>query len=92
MVLQFTVFLYCSKGEEKRLLFHICGGERYCFHFIEVVINFVLLMNARQEDGVDLAATIKAASFYRRSQYLDYVSDFVPPSPAEFRKIYDDFR
>ncbi|XP_022156515.1 acyltransferase-like protein At3g26840, chloroplastic [Momordica charantia] len=44
------------------------------------------------EDGVDLAATIKAASFYRRSQYLDYVSDFVPPSPAEFRKIYDDFR
>lgn len=43
------------------------------------------------EDGLDLAATIRGASFYRRSQYLDYVSDFIPPSPAEFRKIFEDF-
>ncbi|KAA0060337.1 acyltransferase-like protein [Cucumis melo var. makuwa] len=43
------------------------------------------------EDGLDLATTIRGASFYRRSQYLDYVSDFIPPSPAEVRKIFEEF-
>ncbi|XP_022989598.1 acyltransferase-like protein At3g26840, chloroplastic [Cucurbita maxima] len=44
------------------------------------------------ENGVDLAATIRGASFYRRSQKLDFVSDFIPPSPAEFTKIFKDYR
>ncbi|KAG6581123.1 Acyltransferase-like protein, chloroplastic, partial [Cucurbita argyrosperma subsp. sororia] len=43
------------------------------------------------EDGLDLAATIRGAGFYRRSQYVDYVSDFIPPSAAEVRNIFENF-
>lgn len=60
--------------------------------FLKLIINTILLLNAWQEDGLDLATTIRGASFYRRSQYLDYVSDFIPPSPAEVRKIFEDYR
>ncbi|KAL5864554.1 hypothetical protein ACOSQ3_002068 [Xanthoceras sorbifolium] len=44
------------------------------------------------EDGVDLVTIIKGASFYRRGNNLDYVSDFVPPSTPEFNKIHKDSR
>ncbi|KAI8533367.1 hypothetical protein RHMOL_Rhmol10G0003700 [Rhododendron molle] len=44
------------------------------------------------EDGVDLVTIIKGASFYRRARCLDYVSDYMPPTPAEFRKIHESNR
>ncbi|XP_059452072.1 phytyl ester synthase 2, chloroplastic-like [Corylus avellana] len=42
------------------------------------------------EDGIDLVTIIKAAGFYRRRKYIDYVSDYMPPTPTEFQKVYDD--
>ncbi|KAK6267101.1 hypothetical protein QUC31_017938 [Theobroma cacao] len=44
------------------------------------------------EDDVDLVTSIKGASFYRRGKYLDYVSDYIPPTPYEFKKIYESNR
>ncbi|MBA0649638.1 hypothetical protein Goklo_017182, partial [Gossypium klotzschianum] len=41
------------------------------------------------EDGFDLVTAIKGASFYRQGKYLDYVSDYIPPTPYEFKKIYE---
>lgn len=45
-----------------------------------------------QEDGIDLVTIIKGTSFYRRGKYHDYVSDFKPPTPSEFKKIYESHR
>ncbi|XP_057997327.1 phytyl ester synthase 2, chloroplastic-like isoform X1 [Hevea brasiliensis] len=50
--------------------------------------HFLLL----QEDEVDLATIIMGTNFYRRGAYHDYVSDYVPPSPYEFKKIYESVR
>ncbi|KAK6928574.1 Diacylglycerol acyltransferase [Dillenia turbinata] len=44
------------------------------------------------ENGVDLVTIIKAASLYRRGKSLDYVSDFIPPTPSEFNKISGTYR
>ncbi|EOY02897.1 Esterase/lipase/thioesterase family protein, putative [Theobroma cacao] len=44
------------------------------------------------EDGVDLVMTIKGASFYRRGKHLDCGSDFIPPTPSEFKKIYESHK
>ncbi|CAK9175161.1 unnamed protein product [Ilex paraguariensis] len=44
------------------------------------------------EEAFDLVTVIKGASFYRRGRYLDYVSDYLPPSPHEFKKIYEPVR
>ncbi|KAL7232848.1 hypothetical protein ACSBR2_010790 [Camellia fascicularis] len=44
------------------------------------------------EDGVDLVTIIMGASFYRRARYLDYASDYLPPSPSEFKKIHESLR
>ncbi|XP_022750441.1 acyltransferase-like protein At3g26840, chloroplastic isoform X2 [Durio zibethinus] len=44
------------------------------------------------EDNVDLVTIIKATSFYRRGKYLDYVSDYMPPTPYEFKKIQESNR
>ncbi|KAJ6314932.1 hypothetical protein OIU78_018421 [Salix suchowensis] len=44
------------------------------------------------EHDVDLATIIKGASYYRRGNYLDYVSDYIPPTPPEFKKLYDSNR
>ncbi|XVE67641.1 hypothetical protein DITRI_Ditri09bG0004400 [Diplodiscus trichospermus] len=44
--------------------------------------HFLLL-----EDNVDLVTSIKGAGFYRRGKYLDHVSDFMPPTPYEFKKL-----
>ncbi|XP_038877397.1 acyltransferase-like protein At3g26840, chloroplastic isoform X2 [Benincasa hispida] len=71
-----------EEGERLRQFLPKCEIRRFSING-----HFLFL-----EDGLDLAATIRGASFYRRSQHLDYVSDFIPPSPAEFRKIFEDFR
>ncbi|KAJ6397678.1 hypothetical protein OIU77_018646 [Salix suchowensis] len=39
------------------------------------------------EDGVNLLTVIKGTSKYRRSRRLDYVSNYVPPSMSEFKRI-----
>ncbi|KAF6137984.1 hypothetical protein GIB67_041857 [Kingdonia uniflora] len=44
------------------------------------------------EDGLDLASIIKAAGFYRRTRNLDYVGDFMLPTPFEFKQMYESFR
>ncbi|KAK3039122.1 hypothetical protein RJ639_028868 [Escallonia herrerae] len=44
------------------------------------------------EDDIDLATTLVAASFYRRSRCIDYVSDYLPPSPSEFKKLQESQR
>ncbi|KAL7257181.1 hypothetical protein ACSBR1_010998 [Camellia fascicularis] len=44
------------------------------------------------EDGVDLVTIIKGASFYRRARFLNYALDYFPPSPSEFKKIYESCR
>ncbi|KAL1820140.1 hypothetical protein ACET3Z_015009 [Daucus carota] len=41
------------------------------------------------ESGIDLVTIIKASSIYRRQRYLDYASDFFPPSPSELKKYYE---
>ena len=42
-----------------------------------------------QEDETDLVTIIKGAIFYRRSKHPDYVSDYIPPTPSEFKKIVE---
>nr|AZM65203.1 diacylglycerol acyltransferase 4 [Vitellaria paradoxa] len=44
------------------------------------------------EDGIDLVFIIKGASFYRRARYLDCATDYMPPTPFEFERIYQSFR
>uniref|UniRef100_A0A6N2MB95 Serine aminopeptidase S33 domain-containing protein n=1 Tax=Salix viminalis TaxID=40686 RepID=A0A6N2MB95_SALVM len=44
------------------------------------------------EDGVDLVTVIKGASFYRRGKCHDYVFDYIPPTPSEFRNICESNR
>ncbi|CAK7328372.1 unnamed protein product [Dovyalis caffra] len=44
------------------------------------------------EHDVDLVNVIKGASFYRRGKYLDYISDYIPPTPPEFKKLYESYR
>ncbi|KAJ6298845.1 hypothetical protein OIU76_019912 [Salix suchowensis] len=44
------------------------------------------------EDGVDLVTVIKGASFYRRGKRHDYVFDYIPPTPSEFRNICESNR
>ncbi|MBA0831508.1 hypothetical protein Goarm_015973, partial [Gossypium armourianum] len=41
------------------------------------------------EDNVDLVTIIKGASFYRRRKHSDCASDFMPPTPSEFKKLHD---
>ncbi|KAJ0053190.1 hypothetical protein Pint_03068 [Pistacia integerrima] len=44
------------------------------------------------EDDFDLVTVIKGAGFYRCGKYLDYVSDFIPPTPSEFKKTFESDR
>lgn len=41
------------------------------------------------EGGVNLTTVIKSSSLYRRSRNRDHVLDFVPPTPQEFKEVYD---
>ncbi|XP_031265805.1 acyltransferase-like protein At3g26840, chloroplastic isoform X2 [Pistacia vera] len=44
------------------------------------------------EDDFDLVTVIKGAGFYRCGKYLDYISDFIPPTPSEFKKTFESDR
>ncbi|XP_024014748.1 acyltransferase-like protein At3g26840, chloroplastic isoform X2 [Eutrema salsugineum] len=39
------------------------------------------------EDGVDLATIIKIAYYYRRGKKLDYISDYIRPTPFELKEF-----
>ncbi|KAJ6802082.1 acyltransferase-like protein, chloroplastic isoform X2 [Iris pallida] len=44
------------------------------------------------EAGIDLVTTIKGAICYRRSSQIDYVSDYLLPTPSEFQKATDQYK
>ncbi|CAN1243775.1 Phytyl ester synthase 2, chloroplastic [Linum perenne] len=44
------------------------------------------------EDGPALVTTIKGSMFYRRGRNRDHISDYIPPTPLEFKKIVDKYR
>ncbi|KAI4387896.1 hypothetical protein MLD38_000285 [Melastoma candidum] len=44
------------------------------------------------EDGFNLLTTIKAIRYYRRGRTLDYVLDYLLPTHAEFKQVYDSNR
>uniref|UniRef100_A0A803MHJ3 Serine aminopeptidase S33 domain-containing protein n=1 Tax=Chenopodium quinoa TaxID=63459 RepID=A0A803MHJ3_CHEQI len=44
------------------------------------------------EDGVDIVTIIKGTSLYRCGKFHDYLSDYLPPTDAEFKKLSDPFR
>ncbi|KAG8385010.1 hypothetical protein BUALT_Bualt04G0177700 [Buddleja alternifolia] len=44
------------------------------------------------ENGINLVSILVGASFYRRGTRLDYVSDYLPPSPSEFQTVYEPQR
>ncbi|GAB2284130.1 hypothetical protein Dimus_018600 [Dionaea muscipula] len=44
------------------------------------------------DDGVDLVYTIKGTHFYRRGRYHDYATDFLLPTPSEFKRTYEPYR
>ncbi|XP_034706778.1 acyltransferase-like protein At3g26840, chloroplastic [Vitis riparia] len=44
------------------------------------------------EDGIDLVTIIKGVNFYRRAKYHDYVSDYIPLVPSEFRQATEEYR
>ncbi|XP_030515183.2 phytyl ester synthase 2, chloroplastic-like [Rhodamnia argentea] len=44
------------------------------------------------EDGFDLLTVIKCVGLYRRGKVLDYVSDYLPPTHAEFKNVNESNR
>ncbi|KAL1547406.1 hypothetical protein AAHA92_23890 [Salvia divinorum] len=42
-----------------------------------------------QEHGFSLVSILTGASFYRRGEHHNYVSDYLPPTRSEFQKIYE---
>ncbi|XP_071725385.1 phytyl ester synthase 2, chloroplastic-like [Rutidosis leptorrhynchoides] len=44
------------------------------------------------EDGIDMLTVIKASCFYRRGKQRDSITDFLPPTPSEFKKLYESNR
>ncbi|GKV40669.1 hypothetical protein SLEP1_g48278 [Rubroshorea leprosula] len=52
----------------------------------------VSLKNCFGEDGINLVTVIKGTSFYPRGKYHDCVLDCMPPTPAEFKNLYESNR
>lgn len=44
------------------------------------------------DDTIDLTTIIKSTCFYRRAKFHDYVSDYMPPTEAEFKRASESFR
>ncbi|XP_023635620.1 acyltransferase-like protein At3g26840, chloroplastic isoform X2 [Capsella rubella] len=44
------------------------------------------------EDGLDLLTIIKCSYYYRRGKSLDYVSDYIPPTPFELKEYEESQR
>ncbi|KAI9176404.1 hypothetical protein LWI28_002403 [Acer negundo] len=71
-----------EEGEKLCLALPKCQNRRF-----EDSGHFLFL-----EGGVDLVTVIKGAGFYRRGKYINYVSDYMPPTPSEFKKIHESNR
>ncbi|KAL5797251.1 hypothetical protein ACOSQ2_002071 [Xanthoceras sorbifolium] len=71
-----------EEGEKLRCALSKCQNRRF-----DDSGHFLFL-----EDGVDLVTVLKGAGFYRRGKYIDYVSDFMPPTPTEFKKLHESSR
>ncbi|XP_073009426.1 phytyl ester synthase 1, chloroplastic isoform X2 [Typha latifolia] len=41
------------------------------------------------EDGINLVSIIKGTGLYRRSRQYDYITDYLPPTISESRKLFD---
>uniref|UniRef100_M4F1G3 Serine aminopeptidase S33 domain-containing protein n=1 Tax=Brassica campestris TaxID=3711 RepID=M4F1G3_BRACM len=52
-----------------------------------ILLSELLKLNCTFEDGVDLVTIVKFAYFYRRGKTLDYVSDYIMPTPFEFKEF-----
>uniref|UniRef100_A0A1D1Z7I1 Acyltransferase-like protein At1g54570, chloroplastic n=1 Tax=Anthurium amnicola TaxID=1678845 RepID=A0A1D1Z7I1_9ARAE len=48
--------------------------------------------NILLESGFDLVTVIKGSGFYRRSRRMDYVSDYLLPTPPEVEKVVEEYR
>ncbi|XP_020088707.1 acyltransferase-like protein At3g26840, chloroplastic isoform X1 [Ananas comosus] len=44
------------------------------------------------EGGIDLVTIIKGAGYYRRSRQINYVSDYLLPTPNELQKVIEEYR
>ncbi|XP_014496767.1 acyltransferase-like protein At3g26840, chloroplastic [Vigna radiata var. radiata] len=44
------------------------------------------------EGNIDLVTVIKGTSYYRRGKHHNYLSDFIPPTPDEVRKVIETYR
>ncbi|KAJ4841752.1 LOW QUALITY PROTEIN: hypothetical protein Tsubulata_003040 [Turnera subulata] len=44
------------------------------------------------EDDIDLVTVIKQTYFYRRGKQFACVADYIPPTPLEFKNIYELYR
>ncbi|MFQ6633139.1 hypothetical protein Gotur_012094 [Gossypium turneri] len=75
------LLILCSQEESQRLQKALPDCEIRMF---EESGHFLFL-----EDNVDLVTIIKGASFYRRGKHFDCASDFMPPTPSEFKKLHD---
>eukprot|EP01018_Ginkgo_biloba_P005958 Gb_18591 [translate_table: standard] len=42
------------------------------------------------EESIDLSTVVKGVGFYRHSRTHDYVLDFIPPTPQESERSYED--
>ncbi|CAN1126701.1 Phytyl ester synthase 1, chloroplastic [Linum perenne] len=64
-------------------------GRKFTFSNFHMYNTIFVLM---QEDGPALVTTIKGSMFYRRGRNRDHISDYIPPTPLEFKKIVDKYR
>ncbi|KAM6549520.1 hypothetical protein CsatB_021196 [Cannabis sativa] len=74
--------LLLPSKEEGERLYQILPNSR--IRNFEESGHFILM-----EDETDVVTIIKGSIFYRRSKNHDYVSDFIPPTPYEFRKMVE---
>nr|CAD1839030.1 unnamed protein product [Ananas comosus var. bracteatus] len=44
------------------------------------------------EGGIDFVTIIKGAGYYRRSRQINYVSDYLLPTPNELQKVIEEYR
>lgn len=57
-----------------------------------ITFSSIDLFVSCQEDGVDLVTIIKRAYYYRRGKSLDYISDYILPTPFEFKEYEESQR
>lgn len=65
---------------------------RHAFSRVSIQECIVIILGTLQEDSIDLVTVIKGTSYYRRGNYHDYASDFIPPTPGEAKKVIESYR